>query len=56
MTKEALNAEVTVRHKHARKCKKPFGDCGTCEANMQWFGRLDLETLSRALDDRTGSK
>lgn len=56
MTKEVLNEQVATRHKHARKCKKTFGDCRICDDNMKWFGKLDLEDLAVALDDSTGVK
>lgn len=56
MTRDEINAQVASRHKHARKCKKTFGECQTCEDNMKWFKQLELEDLSIALDDRTGVK
>lgn len=56
MDRATLDAQVASRHKHARKCKKPFGECEICENNMAWFKQLDLEDLSVALDDRTGAK
>lgn len=54
MASEQMNEQVKTRHKHARKCKKPFGECGTCEQNITWFRQLSLTDLSVALDDRTG--
>lgn len=51
----ALERQVKARHGHAAGCRKPIGDCKTCQDNIDWFGALPLATLSEALAEKQNS-
>jgi len=40
-------------HQHARGCKKPLGECKTCQRGVEWFGALPKNQLSEVLEDRS---
>ena len=38
-------------HDHARRCKKPLGECKLCKLGMDYFETLPAHVLSHVLEE-----